>query len=66
MSTKCVVIRFFFTFSSKVVLVCQHVSTFLAEQFGYSLRAVWDGNLVAKVLFQLVLLSEHRAELLHI
>lgn len=51
MSTKCVIIRFFFTFSSKVVRVCQHVSTFLAEQFGYSLRVVWDGKLGAKLCF---------------
>lgn len=65
MSVKCVINRFFFTFSRKVVHVQQHVSTFLAEQLGYSLRVVWDGNLVAK-LFQFALLSKQRAEFLQI
>lgn len=53
MSTKCVILRFFFTFCSKVAHVHQHVFTFLAEQLGQNLRALWDGKLVAKLCFSL-------------
>lgn len=44
---------FIFIFRSKVAHVYQHVFTFLPEQFGQSLRALWDGNLVAKLCFSL-------------
>lgn len=66
MSTKCVILRFFFTFCSKVAHVHQHVFTFLAEQFGQRLKSSWGWKPGSKTLFQPVLVSEYKTEFLPI